>query len=142
MTHPHLEQELVSLETEYWRAVKDKDADAALRLTDDPCIVAGAQGVSTLRRDQLAAMLDASNYTLEDFELTDPQVKLIGPDVAVLAYKVREELTVDGKELTLEAADASTWVRRGGHWVCALHTESVLGDPFGRDRSGRVPSAE
>jgi uncharacterized protein (TIGR02246 family) len=142
MTHPNLEQELVSLETEYWRAMKDKDADAALRLTDDPCIVAGAQGVSTLGRDQMAAMLEAPNYTLDDFELSDPQVKLIGPDVAVLAYKVREELTVDGKELTLEAADASTWVRRGGHWVCALHTESVLGDPFGRDRNGRIPSAE
>jgi hypothetical protein len=26
-------------------------------------------------------------------------------------------------------------VRRNGQWVCALHTESMLGDPFGRDRS-------
>jgi hypothetical protein len=28
----------------------------------------------------------------------------------------------------------STWVRRNGGWVCALHTESILGDPFGRDK--------
>jgi hypothetical protein len=47
---------------------------------------------------------------------------------------VREQLTVDGNPLTLEAADASTWVRRDGRWVCALHTESIAGDPFGRDR--------
>ena len=53
---------------------------------------------------------------------------------AVIAYKVRENLTVDGKKLTLEAADASTWVRDGDGWKCALHTESVLGDPYGRDR--------
>ena len=33
-----------------------------------------------------------------------------------------------------DAADASTWVRRNGRWVCALHTESLKGDPFGRDR--------
>ena len=24
-------------------------------------------------------------------------------------------------------------IHRGGRWVCAAHTESVLGDPFGRD---------
>jgi hypothetical protein len=57
-----------------------------------------------------------------------------GGKPAVLAYKVREALTVDGKPVTFEAADASTWVRRDGQWVCALHTESLAGDPFGRDR--------
>ena len=61
-------------------------------------------------------------------------VRLLGDDVAVLAYKVKELLTVDGKSLTVEAADSSTWVRREGVWVCALHTEALLGDPFGRDK--------
>ena len=51
-----------------------------------------------------------------------------------MAYQVHEELTVEGKPLTLDAADASTWVRRDGTWRCALHTESIAGDPFGRDR--------
>ena len=46
----------------------------------------------------------------------------------------RYELTVDGKPLQLEAADASVWIKRDGHWRCAVHTESVKGDPFGRDR--------
>jgi len=23
-------------------------------------------------------------------------------------------------------------VRRGGRWLCAAHTESIAGDPFGR----------
>ena len=52
-------------------------------------------------------------------------VRLLGDDVAIVAYTVREELTVDGKPLTLEAADSSTWVRRDGRWVCALHTEAL-----------------
>jgi hypothetical protein len=141
MPHEDLEKQLIALETEYWQAMKDKDSDAALRLTDDPCIVAGAQGVSTLRHEQMAGMLESPNYTLEDFELSDPQVRMLGKDVAILAYKVKEELTVDGAELTLEAADASTWVRRGGQWLCSLHTESLLGDPFGRDRNGRRPAS-
>jgi len=80
-------------------------------------------------------MLKSGAWKLRRFEI-DPDVKLrmFGDDVAVLAYKVREELTVDGKPVKLEAADASTWVRRDGRWVCALHTESIAGDPFGRDR--------
>jgi hypothetical protein len=48
---------------------------------------------------------------------------------------VREALHVDGEPVSFEAADASTWVRRGDRWVCAMHSESILGDPFGRDRS-------
>ena len=65
----------------------------------------------------------------------DAQVQQLSDDVAIIGYKVREKLTVDGKPLTMEAADASTWVRKNGRWVCALHTESVAGDPYGRDRN-------
>ena len=43
-------------------------------------------------------------------------------------------VTVDGQPLSLDAADSSTWVRTDGRWQCAMHTESVLGDPFGRSR--------
>ena len=131
-----VENQLVELERQYWQALKDQDDATAVKLSDDPCIVAGAQGVATFDRKSMAAMLKQTNWKLRDFEI-DPDIKvmMLGDDVGVLAYKVREELTVDGKTVKLEAADASTWVRRDGQWVCALHTESVKGDPFGRDRS-------
>jgi hypothetical protein len=135
MTTKKIEKELMDLEKRYWQAIKDKDADAAMRLTDHRCIVAGAQGVSSIDSKSLAAMMQGASYTLVAFELKDDaQVRMLGDDVAILAYKVHEELTVDGKPVTLDAADASTWVRRRGRWVCALHTESIAGDPFGRDR--------
>jgi hypothetical protein len=80
-------------------------------------------------------MRKSSPWTLKEFRLVDDvHVRFLGDDVAIVAYQVREELTVDGKSLTLEAADSSTWVRRDGRWVCALHTEAIAGDPFGRDR--------
>lgn len=135
MATTQIEQELLTLEKTYWQAIKDKDADTAMRLTDDPCIVTGAQGVGRLDRAKLAGMMKSAAYTLNDFSISDDvQVRLLGDDVAVLAYNVHEELTVDGKPVALDAADASTWVRRNGRWVCALHTESLAGDPFGRDR--------
>jgi uncharacterized protein (TIGR02246 family) len=134
MERKNVEQELLELETQYWQAIKNQDAYAAIRLTDDPCIVAGAQGVGTINRQSLARMMKAASYTLHDFRISESQVRLLGDDVAIIAYRVHETLTVDGKPVALDATDASTWVRRNGRWVCALHTESIAGDPFGRDR--------
>ena len=131
-----VEKELVELEKQYWQAIKDKDVDAAMRLTDDSCIITGAQGVARINRRDYAGMLEGGSWTLHEFELSDDvQVSLLGDDVAIVAYQVREKLTVEGKPVTLVAADSSAWVRRGGRWVCALHTESIAGDPFGRDRN-------
>jgi len=134
MTNTTLGKELLDLENQYWQAIKEKDVDAAMRLTDEECIVTGAQGVGRLHRQGMADMLRNAPYILHDFELKDPEVRQLRDDVAVLAYKVHEELTVDGKPVELDAADASTWVRRDGRWLCALHTEAISGDPFGRDR--------
>jgi uncharacterized protein (TIGR02246 family) len=135
MTTATVEHEFVELENRYWRAIRDGDASAAMQLADDPCVVTGAQGVGSIDRKTLGGMLKSSTWKLLDFEISDVQVRRLTDDVAVVAYKVIEQLTVEGKPLTLNAADASTWVRRDGRWVCALHTESIAGDPFGRDRS-------
>ena len=135
MTTSIVEKELLKLEKEYWQAIKDKDVDTALRLTDDPCIVTGAQGVGRFDRKAHEAMMRSASYELLDFEVKDDvEVRMLRDDVAILAYKVREKLKVEGKPVTLEAAESSTWIRRDGRWVCALHTESISGDPFGRDR--------
>ena len=47
---------------------------------------------------------------------------------------MNERVAVDGETVHVEANDASVWVRRDGEWLCAMHTESLAGDPFGRDR--------
>lgn len=123
-----MEQELLDLEKEYWQAIKDKDVATAMRLTDDECIITGAQGVSRIDKKALASMMKAASYTLNDFRVSDAQVRFMHDDIAALAYQVHEELTVEGKNMALDAADASVWLRRHGLWVCALHTESIRGD--------------
>jgi hypothetical protein len=129
-----VKDEIIGLERQYWQAMQDGSIESMLKLTDDPCVVTGAQGVGSLDHATFREMMKSPNWKLESFQLSDPIVRLLGADVAVVAYKVKEVLTVDGKSLTLDAAEASTWIRRDGRWVCALHTESVSGDPFGRDR--------
>ena len=131
--------ELLALEQRYWQAIKDKNGDAAVRLSDDPCFITGAEGVRRVTRQALKVLMTATPYTLHDFAIDDPQVRLLGDDVAVVAYTVHEELTVAGRPVTLDAADTSTWVRRHGSWFCAVHTESLKGDSFGRDRGSHQP---
>ena len=127
--------EVADLERQYWQALKDKDVEAALALTDEPCIVAGASGVGQIDHEAYAGMMENATWELVDFELRDVQVRPLGEDTAIVAYTVHEQLTVDGKPVEFNAADTSTWVRRDGRWLCALHTESLAGDPFGRDRA-------
>ena len=48
---------------------------------------------------------------------------------------------VDGKPVKLDAFDASVWKRTDTGWTNVLHTESIAGDGFGRDRvAGKRPS--
>ena len=130
----NLAKELLALETPFWNCMKTKDVDAALKLTNDPCIVTGAQGVSSGDKKTFARMMETGEWTLHDFTIRDVKVEQLSDDVAVIGYNVHETLTVDGQPITLDAAAASTWVRKNGRWLCALHPESVAGDPFGRDR--------
>ena len=138
-----VEKELLDLENQYWQALQDQDAGAVERLTDDTCIVAGAQGVGQMSNRDIARMMKSPTYTLQSFELEDgAQVRLLSADIAVVAYRVSEKLTVQGQPVSLQAADTSTWIRRNGRWRCALHTEALTGDPFGRDRTqGATPEA-
>jgi hypothetical protein len=129
-----IEKELIELEKQYWNAVKNKDVEKASSLTDDPCFVAGSSGVARIDKEKFHSIMRAARYTLHDFELKEPEVRLLNENVGIIAYKVHEELTVDGKPVSLDASDASTWVKRDGRWLCALHTESVAGDAYGRDR--------
>ncbi len=129
-----IEKEILDLEKRFWKTMQDKDIDAALQLTDDPCIVTGAQGVARIDKQTFAKLMTNSTWKLHDFDIKEVQVQPLSNDVVVIGYKVHEELTVDGQPLKFDAADASTWVRKNGRWLCALHTESLVGDPFGRDR--------
>jgi ketosteroid isomerase-like protein len=134
-SHTDIEQELLELERQFWQALKDNDVEAALKLTDDPCFLTGAQGTMAIDHQAFRNMMKNPGYTIHRFEIVgEPLVRALSDDVAIVAYQVREELTVEGKPVTLEAADSSVWLKKGGRWRCCLHTESPRGDSFGRNQ--------
>ena len=129
-----VESEVFDLENRYWRAIRDRDFDTCLEMTDDPCLVAGARGVGRIDHATFRKMMTSAEHSLRDFEISKREFRSLGDDVALLAYEIHEELNVDGKRVPVDASDTSVWQRKDGRWVCVLHTESLKGDPFGRDR--------
>jgi uncharacterized protein (TIGR02246 family) len=129
-----VETELRNLETRYWQAIKEKDVDTMLGLTEFPCLVTGATGIGLIDREAFVKMMKDPSCTLYNFEVKNAEVRALRDDVACVAYEVHQDLSVDGKKMSMEASDSSVWVRRNGRWLCALHTEALRGDPYGRDR--------
>ena len=127
---------VMEVERRFWNAMKEKNADTAKTLTDDGCIVVGAQGVSAITAEMMAKLTTEGEWELQQYSFDEQnrQVRFLSDDVAIVAYTVRERVVVDGETVPIVANDSSVWVRRDGEWRCALHTESLAGDPFGRDR--------
>lgn len=71
MQNTPIKNELLGLERKFWQAMKDRDFDAALSLTDYPCIVAGAYGIDLVDRQKFISMMESSPYKITDFQLKD-----------------------------------------------------------------------
>ena len=119
MDNETIKRTLLDLENKYWTAIQKKDMKTALDLTNDPCIVAGASGVASVNRDTFEKMMSGAQYTLNNFKLEKESavVAMISADVAILAYKVHEDLTVEGRKISIVASESSTWVNRNGKWL-------------------------
>lgn len=80
-----------------------------------------------LEKKYWQAMIDQDLQTaISQFDEKNAQVRLLGPDMAVVAYKVHSRFGAKGKDREMDAVDTSTWVKRGDKWVCAMHTETEL----------------
>ena len=136
MTRTISDQELLALERSYWDALKDRDARTVGRLTSEACLVAGASGASVFDPPAIAKLIESATYRIKDYRI-DPQtvhVNQICDDTFAIAYGVHEDLDVDGKPVKLDAFDSSVWKKTENGWTCVLHTESIKGDAYGRDR--------
>ena len=129
-----VEKEILALEREYWDAMVRKDPDAPTRLTADECLVVGPPGISTVRGRDIAKMVTSHDGKIKKYDFSNVSCLQVDPNTAILAYSVTEEVEIDGQPMTVKANDATLWTKRNGQWVSAFHTESIAGDPWGRDK--------
>jgi hypothetical protein len=104
------EEKIIDLERKFWITIREKDVEGSIAMLAERSVVAGAQGVALLTHDDYRGMARQDD-------------------------SVWQLMEVDAKRLTMKAADTTTRIRKNDRWLAAVHTESVVGDPFGRDRN-------
>ena len=115
------------LEKAFWQSMVDKDADKAATMIADDSLVVGPEGAMRIGPEEYKRMTEEGQWELDRFELSDVNVVFPNEDTGIIVYKVHQTGTMRGQEMDLNCADSSTWVREGGDWKCALHTETILG---------------
>lgn len=120
--------EIIALEKAYWSAMQKKDGAGTAALSGEKSLVTGAQGVMAISKQKMGKMTEDGGWTLESFVFDDVEVSTPSPDVAIIAYTVRQKVRMDGKAKDLRAADSSTWVRGSRGWECQAHSETLLAD--------------
>ena len=119
---------IVRLETKFWQSMVDKDAEEAMRMIADQCLITGPMGAMRSDPADYKRMTEQGDWELDAFEFSDVQVIFPVEDTAIIAYKVHQTGTMKGRRMDLNCADSTTWVHDGEAWKCALHTETIVGD--------------
>lgn len=124
--HESTKDEVIALETSYWDAMKAKDGSRTAGLSGESSLVTGARGVMSISRDAMSKMTEEGDWSLKSYQFEDVEVSLPAPNVAIIAYTVRQTVTMKGKPQDFRAADCSTWIRDASGWRCHAHSETVL----------------
>ena len=125
MTYP-TRDEILGLEKSYWDALKRKDGKVTSALSGQTSLVTGIKGVMSIAKDQLGSMTEDGNWELNSYDFEDVRVVTPVPDVAIIAYTVRQNVVMDGKPMDMHNADSSIWIRGKDGWECHGHTETPL----------------
>lgn len=118
--------EIIALEKSYWEAIKAKDGRRTAELSGEAALVTGARGVMRIEKEKMGRMTEEGNWSLDSYAFDDVEVSTPSPDVALIAYTVRQDVTMDGKRQELRAADSSVWIRGQKGWECHAHSETFL----------------
>ncbi len=118
---------LMTMEKAGWEAWKNRDAKWTVENASDKFVSLGATG----RMDKAAAVKSYTTQKCEikSYSLSDDQMQMVGPDVAVLTFKGAQDYTCDGKKGPANVWSASIYIREGDKWKSAFYAETAVVDP-------------
>lgn len=118
-----LREELMALERQSWDCMKTRDRAGLRRLLADDLLQIYADGSRYYKSDFLDYV---ANYRLDSYEIEPTYaVRRIGPDVAVLIYRVTSRGTPRfDRAKTDKVLATSIYVRRDGKWTGVLYQET------------------
>jgi hypothetical protein len=118
---------LMTMEKAGWEAWKNRDAKWTVDNASDKYVGFGATG----RMDKAASVKSYTEQKCEikSYALSDDQMTMVGPDVAVLTFKATQDYTCDGKKGPGNVQSASIYIREGDKWKAAFYAETPVVDP-------------
>lgn len=118
---------LMTLEKAGWEAWKNRDAKWTEENASDKYVGLGTSG----RMDKATSVKSYATQKCEikSYSLSDDQMQMIGPDVAVLTFKGAQDANCDGKKSPANVHSASIYVREGDKWKSAFYAETPVVDP-------------
>ena len=125
-------QRIIDLENRFWQSMKDKDPATAQAMIADQGLVVGPMGTMRMDPAKYGEMTEEGQWTLNSFKMDEVDVIFPNQDTAIVAYKVHQTGDMKGQPMDLNCADSTVWVRDGGDWKVALHTETILEDAKAR----------
>jgi hypothetical protein len=91
-----------------------------------------AIGFGKTGRQDKAAMIKSmtdAKCEVKSYSLSDDNMRMIGPDVAVLTFKGAQDGTCDGKKVPANVWATSVYVREGDKWKALMYVENPVVDP-------------
>lgn len=117
---------LMTMEKAGWEAWKNRDAKWTEENASDKYVSFGSSG----RMDKAASVKSyEQKCEIKSYTLSDDQMQMVGPDVAVLTFKGVQDYTCDGKKGPAEVRSSSIYVREGDKWKSAFYAETPVVDP-------------
>lgn len=131
-----IETELMRIENDWPRVLKEKDAAAVRRVEADDLIAIYPDG-STGDKSQDVKDMESGALTADSWELSDLKVKVIDADAAVTSgrsvvkngkYKMPDGKTID---ISGEYRFVDTFARRNGQWQLVASATTPVRQPSG-----------
>ncbi len=116
-------REIEKLEHAFWSSLVDRDVDAATGLLAPQALMVSSRGAMQFDPPQYAKMLQDPKHGLLDYTLSDMAVLFPTEDIAIITYRAKQTMQMDGKQLEQDVVDSSTWVKLDDAWKCVAHTE-------------------
>jgi ketosteroid isomerase-like protein len=123
------QDDIIAMEKRFWQTLVDGSTDVAVGMLSEPALMVSQHGAMQFDHDGYRKMADNDEYKLLSYALSNMQVLRPTDDVAILTYEVDQTTKEKDREVRMRVSDSSTWVRRDGRWLCAIHTESPMTSP-------------
>ncbi|MCQ4163516.1 nuclear transport factor 2 family protein [Tahibacter harae] len=124
--------DIMKLEREFWQSLVDGTPKKAAALLTDTAASVSMFGIHHFGPAEYITMAEEGPAKLTGFSFSQEKVLFPAADVAVATYEVAQTVEMNGQPQEMVCLDSTTWVRRDGRWLAAVHTETNKQDKQGQ----------